>query len=255
MAQPKYLVKSLNTALSIFELLISEGRYLSLAEISSQLDIGKGTVHRILATFRSRGFVQQDPDTRKYGFGIRMLEISSKINRESFIRSIMYPTLKELFHRCDETVNAAVLESNEVKYIIRFEPDRHLKVSFKEGTRLPAHTTAIGKVMLSLLSNEQLKKIYPRKSSFKRLAKNSIGSMEELLNELKKVRKKGLAYDYEEAIYGVHCVAIPVPNTPNGLVVALGVSAPKVRMTNNKIREFSPLLIEAAEKISNRFSP
>jgi len=67
------------------------------------------------------------------------------------------------------------------------------------------------------------------------------------------VRRTGLAYDYEATIQGVHCVAVPIRNLPNGTLLAVGISGPKARMTPKNVERHSILLIKAAEYISDRF--
>jgi DNA-binding IclR family transcriptional regulator len=234
--------------------MVSSDESLSLMEISKASGLGKGNVHRILDTLRANGYVRQESSTRKYGIGVKMIELGSRIKLEAFLRSIVLAPLKEVFEQCSETVNAAVLEANQIKYIVRLEPEHYLRVSINEGTRFPAHTTAIGKVLLSMLSDEELQDIYPSTDALKKLAHGSYVSLNAVLKEIRKVRRTGLAYDYEATIQGVHCVAVPIRNLPNGTHVAIGISGPKERMTPNRIAEHSKLLVQAADYISDRFS-
>ena len=99
----KYPVKSLHKALSIFEMLIHEGRDLSLTEISQGLRLEKGTVHRILATMRARKFVEQDPASKKYGLGTTSFQLGFRLNKDEILRKMMLPTLRWL---CGKTGNS-----------------------------------------------------------------------------------------------------------------------------------------------------
>ena len=253
LSAPKYPLKSLEKTLTVLETLVSSEESLSLMEISSASGLGKGNVHRILDTLRANGYVRQDSPNRKYGIGVKLIELGSKIKLEAFLRSIVLAPLEDVFHQCNETVNAAVLEANQIKYIVRLEPEHYLRVSIKEGTRFPAHTTAIGKVLLAMLSDKELQEIYPSDDALKKLALDSYVSLDAVLKEVRRVRRTGLAYDYEETILGVHCVAVPIRNLPNGTLLAVGISGPKARMTPKKIEAHSTLLIKAAEYISGRF--
>lgn len=254
MAAPKYPLKSLEKTLTVLETLVSSEESLSLMDISNETGLGKGNVHRILDTLRANGYVRQEATTRKYGIGSKLIELGSSIKLEAFLRSIILPPLKDVFEKCNETVNAAILEANQIKYIVRLEPEHYLRVSIKEGTRFPAHTTAIGKVLLSMLTDEELHTIYPSSDALKKLASGSYVSLDEVLKEIKRVRRTGLAYDYEATIQGVHCVAVPIRNLPNGTLLAVGISGPKSRMTPKKIEEHAARLTKAAEFISDRFS-
>lgn len=254
MNPPKYPLKSLEKTLNVFETLVSSEESLSLMEISEASGLGKGNVHRILDTLRANGYVRQEVSTRKYGIGVKLIELGSSIKLEAFLRSIVLAPLKKVFEECNETVNAAILEANQIKYIVRLEPEHFLRVSIREGTRFPAHSTAIGKVLLAMLSDKDLREIYPSDDGLKKLALEYYVSLDAVLKEVRRVRQTGLAYDYEETIQGVHCVAVPIRNLPDGTLLAVGISGPKARMTPKKIKEHSALLIQAAGYISDRFS-
>lgn len=251
--RPNYPVKSLEKALIILRLMIEKRQPLSLTEIGKELNFGKGTVHRILATLRSHQFVRQDPKTLRYGLGLRAAEMSMAVNAEDYIVEIIKPHLKKLSESCPEAISASVLEFNEIRYIARFESSEPLRVSIGEGTRFPAHCTATGKVLLSALSNEQLEKMYDGREKILALTKKSIGSFTRLLRELKQVRTENLAFDFEEALIGVNCVARPIYDSKNKILIAISISGPVSRMTKPKMLEFAQLLQDTSAEITKEF--
>jgi IclR family KDG regulon transcriptional repressor len=248
--EPKYPVKSLEKALSILELMILEGKDLPLMAISAKSGLGKGTVHRILGTLKSRKFVHQDPNTKKYGLGIRALEMGSAVKKDEILRKAMRPVLRELLQKCGETINGAILEHDEITYIYRLESEEPLRFSLQAGSRFPAHCTATGKIMLADLPDEDLRRLYENKTGFRKLTENSIGSFDELMAEILKLRQKGLAYDLEETLAGVNCVAAPIRDAKNRVVAAISISGPKERMGKEKMTSFSTLILEASNRIS-----
>jgi IclR family KDG regulon transcriptional repressor len=248
--EPRYPVKSLEKALSILELMILEGRDLALTDIAMKSGFGKGTVHRILGTLKSRRFVHQDSDTKKYGLGIRALEMGSSVKKDEILREAMRPALRELLRKCRETVNAAILEHDEIVYIYRLESEEPLRFSLKVGSRFPAHCTSTGKIMLADLSDQDLYKLYGGKESLGRLTENSIRSFKQFMEEIRDVRQKGLAFDLEETLVGVKCIAAAVRNARREVVAAISISGPKERMTKARMSAFAPLITEASEKIS-----
>ncbi len=128
-----YRVKSLEKALIILELMIDEERSLSLMQICARLGYGKSTVHRILGTLKQRKFVRQNPVTKLYGIGVRTLSIGSPSKKENYLRKHMTPFLRELHVECKETVNAAVNEYNQIKYIFRLESEEMLAFRRRRG--------------------------------------------------------------------------------------------------------------------------
>ncbi len=247
----KYKVTSLDKALSILELLIDQGRDLSITEICQKRDMVKGTVHRVLATLVSRKFVQQNSGTKMYGLGVRTLEIGMDSKRERFLRISMAPFLMELFETCGETVNAAVWEYNGIRYIYRLESEALLRISTAAGARFPGYCAATGKILLSYFSNEDIRQIYSLGRSLKKYTQNTITSVDKLIKEIEEVRIRKVAIDDEEALVGVYCVAAPILNSQGECVAAISISAPKNRVTANTSNKLLKLVSETAGRISS----
>jgi DNA-binding IclR family transcriptional regulator len=247
-------VTSLEKALLILELAIDEGRNLAVTDISRKLGMGKGTVHRILTTLRARRFFYQDKSTKLYGLGSRTLEIGMASKRDKYLRNAMAPFLMDLHEQCKETVNAAVWEYNEIRYIYRIESEEMLRISASAGSRFPGYCAATGKIFLSYMSDEDLRQIYGRKTALKKRTENSIDSIDALIQEIEKVRVRRIAVDDEESLVGVYCVAAPIL-APNGeCVAAISISAPKNRAGVKVGELFAELVTKAARSISDSFS-
>jgi len=247
----KYRVTSLEKALSILELVLNQSRDLSITEISQKLGMGKGTVHRILSTLKARKFFHQDSNTKMYGLGVRTLEIGMASKRERFLRKAMAPFLMDLYETCKETVNAAVWEYNEIRYIYRLESEEMLRISTTAGARFPGYCAATGKILLSYFSDEDIRQIYGRKNALKKRTERSISSVDALIREIEKVRVNKVAIDDEETLLGVYCVAAPILS-PNGeCVAAISISAPKNRVAAKTGERFAKLVSETARKISS----
>ena len=242
---------SLEKALSILELVLDQGRDLSITEISQKLGMGKGTVHRILRTLTARKFFQQDSKTKMYGLGVRTLEIGMVPKKEKFLRKAMAPFLMDLYETCRETVNAAVWEYNEIRYIYRLESEKMLRISATADARFPGYCAATGKILLSYFSNEDIRQIYGRKKELEKYTERSISSVDALIREIEKVRVNKVAIDDEETLVGVYCVAAPVLGSKGECVAAISISAPKNRMTANIGVTFAELVSETARKISS----
>lgn len=255
--QPKpaigYQVTSLEKALLILELAIDEGRNLSVTEISRKLGMGKGTVHRILSTLKAHRFLYQDQSTKLYGLGIRTLEIGGVSKRDKYLRDSMTPFLMDLHEKCKETVNAAVWEYNEIRYIYRLESEEMLRISISAGQRFPGYCAATGKIFLSYMSNEDIRQIYGRKNALKKRTEKSIDSIDVLIQEIEKVRENLVAVDDEETLVGVYCVAAPVLSPKGECVAAISISAPKNRVAPETGETFLKLVSKTARNITSSF--
>ncbi len=243
-------MKSLAKALSVMDLLVSKNVELSVTEISNALGLPKGTVHRMLSSLVQYKYARQDPETKKYGLGIRFYMMQSPLDRFKALRAVMNPLMRELYLKCKETVSAASLVDDEIEYIERFESEMLLRVAIRVGTRFPAHCTATGKVLLSALSDTELAQLYQGRGRLKKCTDTSIGSMRELKKSLEQVREQGFARDSEETLIGVNCMASPIYNLKGEIVAAISISGPRERMTPEKVAELLPLLQETTAKIS-----
>jgi IclR family transcriptional regulator, KDG regulon repressor len=250
-SENEYRVTSLEKALSIVELILDQNRALSITEISQKLRMGKGTVHRILSTLKARKFIQQDSKTKMYGLGVRTLEIGMAPKREKFLCKAMAPFLTDLQETCRETVNVAVWEYNEIRYIHRLESEEMLRISMSAGARFPGYCAATGKIFLSYFSDEDIRQIYGRKNALKKYTDRTINSVDALIREIEKVRVNKVAIDDEETLVGVYCVAAPILSSKGECVAAISISAPKNRVTSKKSKTFLKLVSETARKISN----
>ncbi len=246
-------MKSLIKALSVMDLIFAaKGRDLSIAEISKEMNLPKGTSHRILASLVQFDYARQDPVTRKYGLGPRFLDIGSSSNKRKMLRAFIAPTLRQLRSKCMETVSVAILVNDEIEYIERYESEMILRVDIHVGTRFPAHCSSTGKVLLCALPEEELDSRFKHRKNLRKCTDKSIGSMLELKEALAKVRREGIARDYEECLVGVHCIASPVIGRGDEMLAAVSISGPRERMSAEKMDELEPLLREATEVLSTR---
>ena len=243
-------MKSLTKAVAVMDLLVGKNQEMSITEISNALEMPKGTVHRILAALVKYKYVRQEPETKKYGLGIRFFMMQSSSDHFKALRAVMTPLMRELSLKCKETVSAASLVEDEIEYIERFESEMLLRVSIRVGTRFSAHCTATGKVLLAALSDADLTQLYKGRGRLKKCTETSITSMRELKKALEKVREQGFASDSEETLIGVNCVASPIYNMKGEVVAAISISGPRERMTPEKVAEMMILLRETTAKIS-----
>src|SRR6185312_6731787 len=194
MPTAKYPVKSLAKALRLLDSLGKSDSGTSIATLSKELKMGKSTVHRLLATLREFDLVWFDPDTSNYALGARILRWSDLLVRQNLLIRHGLPILRSLVESCHETANLAVLEGTEILFVARYESSQRLRMSDVVGGRSPSHCTALGKALLSRLSEREFQAIYEGAESLKAVTPNSITSKEKLWDHLKKVREDGVAY-------------------------------------------------------------
>jgi len=244
-------LSSLDKSLRIIELMTENPRGLTLSHISDALNIPSSTVHHILSTFLSHGYVSKDPETKRYSLGFRFVSISKTILENLDVRQIAHDYLVKLHEKCRESVFLAVLRDAKIAYIDRINYLSGLSLATNVGFTTEPHATAGGKVLLSELSRQEWERIY-RGSRLRRYGKNTITNLHELLKELEKVKKQGYAIDDEEYYEGVRCVGAPI-RAGGKIIAALSITGSVFSMTMERIKdELVGLAVETAKEISSQ---
>lgn len=244
-------IKSIDKTLDLLEFLSVNEQETGITEISKKLNMGLSTVHRILTTLKSRGYVIQNHQTTKYRLGIKLFELGCAVQSTKRLVEITKPYLKQLSQGTNETANLAILEGKEVIYLDTIESPEILRTEIMAGTRTPAHCTALGKVLLAFISDGEFESLYKNDESLSFLTPKSISSLEELKKNLKKVKEQGYAVDREEYKIGINCIGVPIFGR-NGAIAAISITGPASRFTIDKMKKTKDRLINISKEISNQ---
>jgi len=254
-SKPNNLVQTIERASSILDILGQSPQGISIRELSTKIKLPKGTTHRLLSSLSYFGYVRQDPKTRNYLLGLKLVELGQLLLGQLDLRKEAEPFLRDLAERTKETVHLVFLDRNEIVYIDKVETEQNssgLKMASRVGLRNPAHSSAVGKVLLAHFPEEELKNFIKEKGLAKR-TENTIIDPTQLKDHLKSVRAQGYAIDDEENEKGIRCVAAPIYNEGGKTVAAISISGPAFRITKKVIQEsLKKEVMETAHKISER---
>jgi len=249
--KPKYYLKTLGDALEILDVLSQSQNPMGVAELNKEMGTGRSKIHRILDTLKYWGCVEQNPLTRKYFLGPKVLELAMKKLESIDLIQVASPLLVELVDLCEETIHLAVLDKGQVLYLDKKEGPQAVGIISKVGQRLPAHCTGLGKVLLAY-SDEDLLNTVIKTVGLHRFTDHTITDEHTLREELEKVCKLGYSEDNEEIEKGLCCIAAPIKNYRGAVVAAISVSLPEFRFTNEKKIYLKAKVIEYAERISRK---
>jgi IclR family acetate operon transcriptional repressor len=218
------LIKSMNLLVCLAE------APLSVVELSERTGVSKPTVYRILNTLDSGGFVVRDPASRKYILGPALIGLGRATRNSAELIRYVRPSLMELRKKYNETVNLGVLSHGKVIYLDTLESGQQLRVTVPMTIDNNAHTTALGKAILSSLPEELALKIISEMFSSK---PNQYGpnSQEEFISTIRASRLTGFGIDNEDDAVGFRCVAAPIFNANGYPIAAISVSAPTTRVS------------------------
>lgn len=220
--------KSAARALMLLELLADHPRGLTFTEISDAMRIPKSSLHELLTILTERSFAELSPSSRRYSLGIRVWSCGQAYLGQRDLVAEARPIMESIAHAANETVQLATLDGLDTVYLERVDSAHPLRLQTRVGTRLPAHVTSLGKVLLAdLRERELLRRLEGHPLA--RFTPNSIGSPTELLKELQRVRAVGFAVDNEEYSIGLRCVAVPIRDHTGEVVAGLSMAVPLMR--------------------------
>src|SRR5579859_1156798 len=180
-----YKVQVLDRALAALAILAKNSSDCSLAELCPALKLHKSTVHRLMMVLEQHRLVVKNPETGRYRLGLRLYELGSRAIDGLDLRGRARPYLDRLQDQFGETVFFCILDEGQVFYVEKVESQRSVRTACMVGSRAPAYCTAVGKAMLSELTEAEAN---GKKSGLKSLPPNTSTTPARLKAELKQVR-------------------------------------------------------------------
>jgi DNA-binding IclR family transcriptional regulator len=237
-------------ALSMIELVAESKKGMSNADLSRRLKIPKSSASYILRVLENRAYLQRDAGG-KYRLGLKLMSLTGDAMTHLDVREIAKPILREFLKKSRlPEAHLAVLDNGRAVYIEKVENERSfIKMDIWVGHRLPVHTTAIGKVLVAYLPEDEILRILELRGMEKKTRK-SITSKQKFLQEMKKVRQYGFAIDNEENADDVRCLAAPIFDSGGNVIATLGTSSTILQIDENHL----PKLIELVKKSANQVS-
>jgi len=218
----------------------------SLKILSADTELHPSTAFRILGALMEAGFVEKDT-AGHYTLGRKLVRLASKVKRGVGLREQALDIMEELRDAIGETVNLTVREGDEVIYIERVTSNRMMRVEQVIGSRAPLHVTAVGKLMLAELGDHFIH-AYAERTGLKPYTSHTASTEQDLLNLVHQSKKKGFAYDNEEAEEGVGCIGVLIYDGSKNVVAGLSISAPIER----RQEAWVALVKDAGKRISER---
>ena len=215
--------RSLERALRILNAFSNEGPALSLAQLSDTLSLPRATVLRLCSTLVKFGFLRQDPQSKQYSLGLRLLELASSVSDTFSLRKIAASYLNALQSKLGKTTFLGILDNDEVLYIDKREDPRNpISFTSKAGTRRPPYWGMMGSVLMAYLPDNEIKRIL-QKNLLTADTKKSITKKDKFLKWLNQIRKQGFVVDVEMALDGITGVAAPIFDHTGKAVAGIGV--------------------------------
>ncbi|HHQ4554064.1 TPA: DNA-binding transcriptional regulator KdgR [Aeromonas veronii] len=242
---------SVSSVLKVFGILqaLSEQKDIGVTELSQRIMMSKSTVYRFLQTMKTLGYVNQEGETDKYTLSLKLFELGGRALEHQDLIQIADVQMHRLGKLTKETLHLGALDENSVVYLHKIDSEYNLRMYSRIGRRCPLYSTALGKVMMAWLPEEEVRSMLAG-VTFERFTEHTLANVDALLAELAQVRGQGYAEDNEENENGLRCFGVPIYNRMGRIITGLSLSLPIVRFEESKRAELVSLLHEAAARIS-----
>lgn len=248
----EYAVQAVNNAIDMLEILGESEGELSVSEIGSKLGLTRSNVSKLLATLEDFGYVEHNRYTGNYRIGVKTFQIAQAYINKLSLTEISMQFLSEIRDKTGESAYISVLRESKVVYLNLVETNKSVRVLPRIGNVGPAYATATGKAQIAFMDKKEYEKIFS--GDLKKVTEKTISSSALLSKEIEKIKKVGYAIDDEEYEIGVRCVGAPVFNFMGKVIAGISISAPKERMSEERMHnEIAPIVVNAAKRLSIKF--
>ena len=244
---------ALQKALAILDVIAAETHSIGVPDIAARIGLPRQSVHRIVRQMLAEGLLRVDLSRERYGIGDRMEALSIDVLYSTFRRGPAHAILDELVSKIGETCTIGVLDGHEVISLDRIETNKPFRVHLEEVSRLPAHATAIGKVLIAHLPTNGRRR-FVAAAPLKACTDATITDAKGLENEINLIRQRGYALCNGEFMGGMVAAAVPVLLDDGRVVAAIGTNAPAARKDIAAIEHEVPQLQAAAAKVQKIYA-
>lgn len=242
-------IQSLERAFAILEEVARNREGINLVDLSRAVGLHNSTAFHLVKTMAQLGYVSQVRDSKRYRIGSRLFTLATGALEENALLALATPVLETLTRETGEAGHFAIRSGNDVVVIARTAGSGLLQMVDRTGAQRPAHATALGKVLLAALSDDQIRQCLGPDALRKFTAKTLV-ERDALLREIREVRRKGIAYDDGEFDAEIRCVAVPVHDFAGRVAGAVGISGPVWRLSLQSLQDKAQQVRAAAGRIS-----
>lgn len=244
------MLQTIEKASEVLALFDREHPEWGVREVAEALGLAKSSAHDLLMSLEQVSLLGKTEEGR-YRLGWRLVTLSETLLATTQLRREARPIMEELAEQYRETIHLAVLDDTKVVYVDKLEGKQAVRVELTSlGTRLYAHCSALGKVLLAYQPEVNVKRI-AKLEGLPRFTANTITDANELEQTLAKVRRQGYATDQEEILPDLCCVGAPIYNHTGQVIAAISMSIPAYRFQRSQV-EFRKAVMRTGKTISER---
>jgi DNA-binding IclR family transcriptional regulator len=238
-------------ALGLLVLLGDEPRGASAAEISRRAELPFSTTYRLLGSLTRDGFVDYEPDGRRYHLGLRIFQLGQRVSNHHGFAGAALPVLRRVTEQTGEATILSVRDGHHHLTVNKVDGPQTFRVTSDPGHLGSLHTTSVGKALVAFAEDGERQRLV-EELELQPLTEFSITDRDAFRAEIEQVRNRGYAVMDEENELGMRAVAVPVFNSQGHAFASLATAVPVFRLSVEELVAHVPLLQEAAAELAAR---
>lgn len=241
-------VQSLERGIAVIRSFDAEHASQTLSDVAKRTGLTRATARRLLLTLTTLGYASSDG--RSFTLTPSVLDLGYAYLSSLNIQQIAQPFLEALNEEVRESSSISVLDGADVLYVARIPTSRIMTIALGIGTRLPAHCTSMGRVLLAELPADKVTELVG--PTIEAHTEFTITDPEELERELAEIRRQGWALVDQELEIGLRSIAAPLRDSAGRAIAAINLSTHAGRTDVEEIhRTFLPALLRTAERLND----
>ena len=241
-------VQGLRRGFAVIKAFTSDAPALSISQVAARTGLTRAVARRYLLTLQDLGCITQMGSS--FTLTPRVLDLGFTYLSTLGVANVAPPIMETVVERLRESCSIAVLDGHDIVYVARVPAKRIMSINLVVGSRLPAHATSMGKILLAHLPATALE-AYVATATLERLTKRTICDKDILRRSLQDVRKAGWTINDQDCEDGIRTLAAPIFDRSNTAIAAINVSAHASRVSIKELkRDHLPVVLEAAHHIS-----
>ena len=225
---------------------------LGLSEVAARIGLSRQAAFRVLNQLEENGLICRLPARDGYLVGARLVRLSMAATASAHRFGEGHLVLEGLAQRVGETCNVGVLDGREAIYVDRVECDWPLRLQLQQGSRVPSHCSAIGKLLLAH-APARLRRRVLTSAPLVRHTNRTITKPDVLESQFKRIRREGVCINDQEYTLGILGIAVPIRTADKAVVAALAIHAPEARMNEAMARGYLEEMRAAAGELGRLF--
>ncbi len=238
-------------ALGLLVLLGDEPRGASASDLSRRADLPFSTTYRLLGSLTRDGFVDYEPDGRRYHLGLRIFQLGQRVSNHHGFAGTALPILRRVTEQSGEATILSVRDGIHHLTVNKVDGPQTFRVTSDPGHLGALHTTAVGKALVAFAEDSERERLL-EELPLEPLTEVSITDRAQFRAEIDKVRRQGYAVMDEENELGMRAVAVPLFNSQGVAFASLATAVPVFRLSLEALVALVPLLQDAAAELAAR---